>query len=1607
MVSGIGTNAGFDVIVIAPDRQSASNVGHFTTPASATPTNSDVSVSLLSATARSNDSVVAVMLSAYRLPATNVILFVGAPDGLPPFLTSPASGPAPQARHGGKGNLPVGASPTPLLQIPAGSSLALKGNLLVIPNSTTNGCRFFIITNPFDPLFGGVLLFATLPSGLERSSVAAISDPQANGDQFVVFSSGRIYKFNAQNGTASVVGSVPNTATSQIASDGTAFGAQIGSSGSVRVSNNGFQTGFAPVPSTGNQPAALGLAGSKLFVAVDNKTLVFTFTNDPTATPSQTAPLKSVVNSKTSLSADHANATTPATDSDPVRMFDLEFIKDVPPDLARGGPLPLTFERSYASARRTSGFLISALGDNWGHNFDWRVVASATNALVISAHGRGFSFVKSNGVWSLISPTFASFQLKDSGANLVFGDPRTRRLYTFNSSGQPIRIADEHGNAHALAYSGALLASVADGLGRSLVFNYDSSNRLATLTADDGRSIGFSYGSNSELTAFTNALGNTTTFAYVRNLNTGNQNLTAITNALGNVPLVQIYNGHDGVGNQYILGTNNFVPYSVNGLNYPGVGNQIRDPLGNTRYFYHSAGGSITQLVDEAGIALNVSLDAAGRPVAITDRNGNTSQFSRDPTTGLPTAIITADSNATPFAYVDRAVQGIVFQDLTQVTYPDGATTRFRYDATGNVLAVTNRAGQPMFYGYNSRGQITAITNSVGGVVTFSYYTNGTVAARTDAETGTTTLAYDASRRLTNTVFSDGTSISASYDVGDRLVSATDQRGNTTTFAYDANDRLVAVNNPLGQFMSFVYDAADRLINIRDFAGKVVNYTYDPLSRVSAVTDPLGNITRFGFDSRGRLSAITNATGKVWKLGYDAQARLISATNPVAQAASRALNKTGFTTATTNALGAVARLGRDSLQRVTTSTDEPGRVFTNSYDVFAALGGIANSAIGRVNYFRDAGGRLTNLVDQTAGSWKFGWTPLGRLQNFSDPLNRATTFSRDTRGRVQRVGFADGASVTNSYDFSDNLTRARYSDGTDQPFAYDSLGRLTNANNLALAFDAMGRVTNIVSSGTNFAAAYDAAGRLTSATYNGGAFSVTYAYDARGLLTNISDTLSGARISLAYDAAGRLTNSIRANGVNGIYDYDANGRLVRLREGGIIDQQLTSGPAGEPAMITVTAPVVAPPPLQSRTLAFDAVRQISTAGYAFDARGRQTAAPGHTFGWNAVGRLTSADTAAFTYNGLNQLLTRAQSGVTTRYHYNHALGLAPVVAEQDAGGGQILRYYVWSPGGALLYMIDAANGNAVSYFHFDHLGSTLALTSAAGATTDAYSYTPYGELTARTGSNPQPFTYIGMWGVRSEPAANLYDMRARYYDPATSRFLSRDPKWPRLGDPLSANPYEYAARNPMRFIDPLGTEEGLDLYAVATRIMGFPNRDPINTGLRSSALPDQPCESPTTKAENAVAGSIKVIESVLPDLPRVFVTSSGIANMPAARGAMVSWADLSPEAVKTELYLERDRQLRDAQSFREAEERRQEHRMTYLEAEDAKEKTKRWARATALSGRWGVTDTCDGFAPSKVRSWSDHSIAEADPNIRFSFPKEGEPIDLSFLLNPDAIFLTH
>ncbi|MFN8531666.1 MAG: RHS repeat-associated core domain-containing protein [Anaerolineae bacterium] len=67
-----------------------------------------------------------------------------------------------------------------------------------------------------------------------------------------------------------------------------------------------------------------------------------------------------------------------------------------------------------------------------------------------------------------------------------------------------------------------------------------------------------------------------------------------------------------------------------------------------------------------------------------------------------------------------------------------------------------------------------------------------------------------------------------------------------------------------------------------------------------------------------------------------------------------------------------------------------------------------------------------------------------------------------------------------------------------------------------------------------------------------------------------------------------------------------------------------------------------------------------------------------------------------------------------------------------------------------------------------------------------------------------PATNYLFAGQQYDAATGLYSMRARYYDPTTGRFLSRD-TWPiDYANPAELNRYVYAAGNPVRWSDPSG-----------------------------------------------------------------------------------------------------------------------------------------------------------------------------------------------------------
>jgi RHS repeat-associated protein len=121
----------------------------------------------------------------------------------------------------------------------------------------------------------------------------------------------------------------------------------------------------------------------------------------------------------------------------------------------------------------------------------------------------------------------------------------------------------------------------------------------------------------------------------------------------------------------------------------------------------------------------------------------------------------------------------------------------------------------------------------------------------------------------------------------------------------------------------------------------------------------------------------------------------------------------------------------------------------------------------------------------------------------------------------------------------------------------------------------------------------------------------------------------------------------------------------------------------------------------------------------------------------------------------------------------------------------------------------AQSTNSVTYVYTDPQGTPLAEADASGNITATFEYTPYGTFAPNGTSNPgQDPKGPGYTGHVNDPETNLVYMQARYYDPATGRFLSEDPVAPEAGNEFGFNRYDYGDNNPIANIDPTGKFPG-------------------------------------------------------------------------------------------------------------------------------------------------------------------------------------------------------
>ncbi len=146
-----------------------------------------------------------------------------------------------------------------------------------------------------------------------------------------------------------------------------------------------------------------------------------------------------------------------------------------------------------------------------------------------------------------------------------------------------------------------------------------------------------------------------------------------------------------------------------------------------------------------------------------------------------------------------------------------------------------------------------------------------------------------------------------------------------------------------------------------------------------------------------------------------------------------------------------------------------------------------------------------------------------------------------------------------------------------------------------------------------------------------------------------------------------------------------------------------------------------------------------------------------------------------------------------------------------------------------------------SFYGYDGGGNVRQLISSTGAVTDTYDYDAFGNVVHQTGTTPNNYLYRGeQW----DSDLGLYYMRARYYNPVTDRFLTRDPKPGRIGIPRTLHKYLYASADAVNRIDPsgrgdmaeVGLEEGEDAVAEAAELPPLAKRINCYLGTVASVM---------------------------------------------------------------------------------------------------------------------------------------------------------------------------
>ena len=513
--------------------------------------------------------------------------------------------------------------------------------------------------------------------------------------------------------------------------------------------------------------------------------------------------------------------------------------------------------------------------------------------------------------------------------------------------------------------------------------------------------------------------------------------------------------------------------------------------------------------------------------------------------------------------------------------------------------------------------------------------------------------------------------------------------------------------------------------------------------------------------------------------------------------------------------------------------------YNHTYDVFGnqlsvSVGNMALST----NTYAPNNGKLTSSTYGNGTSINYVYDNLDRIVSLRYNNNEQTAFNYTYNrfGSVSAItDTASGIAKIYDYDTVGRLISARTENGTNDVFrthyTYDGLSRLDTLK-YVYSTAAGTRYTH------EYSATYGEDSRVNTFGLNG-IFSITPTFDGLGRQSSrVLKNGSGAQVEKeAYTfTAGAGGNNATTTligsatyygaGMTGTqysYEYDANNNLTAIKKNGATLHTYTYDSLGQLTSWynaatdkTVRYGYYKGGNLKNIYDGEDTVSFVYNNGDGI--ADRLMVYDGQLLSYDEIGNpLKFRDGISMTWKNGRQLATLTNGQTSASYDYDESgirtkktvngvtttfqLDGSKIVSENRNG---TVQSYFYDENGSVLGIV---YGGENYYFRKNFRGDVLAILTASGEVVVEYSYDPWGNILAVTGTlastlgADNPFRYRGYY---YDTETGFYYVSSRYYDPEVGRYLNADGYVSTGQGILGNNMFAYCGNNPVNNCDPSG-----------------------------------------------------------------------------------------------------------------------------------------------------------------------------------------------------------